>query len=572
MEICDCCCTCFDGGYESSGDECEDKSAGSLSHVGKAAYEVLRTKHNNHHHLNWNVTSGVIVGELHQTPRLGWLNEGDYPNEKVHDEWFPKRIAEIISKTETWCDVMSLSPPDGMFMDTMKEAIKTVAENAAGKDAPVTIRLMFGNIIGMPVNCNKLIKKLVSLVPKENLNIRVWVGAWRRGVSWNHAKIVAVDGKYLWTGGHNMWDYHYLRHNPVYDLSLEMKGRCAHDGHRFANQQWAFIEYKQATLCGQFVDKLPDGMPLVAKTRVTISEFPNGCGEFAPQYKKSLVPMYEPLDGEVPMITMGRNGTLDRFARPSDDAFLAMFGAAKRIMRLAVQDLGPVCIPGTKLALPGCMWPHHYLDVFARVMWERGVDIEIALSNPGSIPGGLGAAEACYGNGWSCIDVAAEIIKSIRKQFPQAKDDELRQKVEKNLRVCFIRNSSGNRFQDGHTLGMHAKHFIIDDVATYIGSQNLYTCDLAEWGVVIDNAEATKKLMEEYWEPMWKASYTQEDCNVQKVMDGLDISRDGETAILLTKEKRQQLRDARRRESNVCLRPEDEVMESHGPIRGPFAE
>ena len=61
--------------------------------------------------------------------------------------------------------------------------------------------------------------------------------------------------------------------------------------------------------------------------------------------------------------------------------------------------LKQVCIPGTKIALPGCTWPHKYLDAMAKVLWEKGVDIEIVLSNPGSIPGGLSGTEACYGNG-----------------------------------------------------------------------------------------------------------------------------------------------------------------------------
>jgi hypothetical protein len=34
--------------------------------------------------------------------------------------------------------------------------------------------------------------------------------------------------------------------------------------------------------------------------------------------------------------------------------------------------------------------------------------------------------------------------------------------------------------------------------------------------------------MEEYWTPMWTYSYTGEDCDVQEVMDGLDIDRDGD--------------------------------------------
>jgi hypothetical protein len=187
-----------------------------------------------------------------------------------------------------------------------------------------------------------------------------------------------------------------------------------------------------------------------------------------------------------------------------------------------------VCIPGTKLALPGCVWPDAYLSTLAKVLWERGVDVEIVVSNPGSIPGGLSPTEANYGNGWSCVDVAAEIIKRVKKLYPDAEDGDLRKKVAENLRVSFIREERGNTWEDGMTMGMHAKHFIVDDVACYIGSQNLYVCDLAEWGVVIDNPEQTQSFLEQYWTPMWKESFTGEDVNVDAVMDGLDIDRNGD--------------------------------------------
>jgi phosphatidylserine/phosphatidylglycerophosphate/cardiolipin synthase-like enzyme len=136
------------------------------------------------------------------------------------------------------------------------------------------------------------------------------------------------------------------------------------------------------------------------------------------------------------------------------------------------------------------------------VIWERGVDVEIILSNPGSIPGGLAMTDACYGNGWSCVDVAAEIIKTIRKNYPDADDAALRKKVSENLRVSFIRQKRGQAYDDGKTIGMHAKHFIVDDVCTYVGSQNLYICDLAEWGVVIDDEASTLRIKKEYWDPM----------------------------------------------------------------------
>ena len=519
---------------EDSGHETIDVDAVGLSHVGQAAYELLRTKHEDHHNQQWNVTHGRVVGDLHQTPRMAWPGPEEGPHDDGHDDWFPEAMADIMKRTQVWCDVCSLGPPDGLFMERFKEALAVIAENAADRpaDQPVIVRMMFGNIIGMPVNCNGIIKKLTADLPPD-ANLHLWVGAWRRGVSWNHAKIIAVDGRYLHTGGHNLWDAHYLKYDPVHDLSLEMEGAVAHDGHLFANRQWRFIERRQETLLGTIGDKLPDYMPQATKVRVTVSEWPRKvASEHPPSYRRTfkLVPKYDAraIEGRVPIITMGRYGTLEKKDRPSDDAFLAMLDASQTIVRLALQDLGPVCLPGTKIALPGCTWPRTYLRTLGRAIWERGVDVEIALSNPGSIPAGLSPTEACYGNGWTCVDVAAEIIRTIRDQFPDADDDHIRTKVAENLRVCFLREKRGSTWEGGMSMGMHAKHFIVDDVATYIGSQNLYVCDLAEWGVVIDDAAQTQKFMEEYWTPMWTYSYTGEDCDVQEVMDGLDIDRDGD--------------------------------------------
>jgi phosphatidylserine/phosphatidylglycerophosphate/cardiolipin synthase-like enzyme len=328
--------------------------------------------------------------------------------------------------------------------------------------------------------------------------------------------------------------------------SLTSQGRVAYDGHLFANDQWRFIESMQSTCCGSMVDKLPDGLPLVAKTRVTVSEFPRGeAAEFPPFYKKSFIPERKVGEDEVPVITMGRYGSVLRHYRPSDDAFLAMFDSAQKIIRLVLQDLGPVRIPKTQITVPGCVWPNQTLSALGRAIWLRGVDVEIVLSNPLSIPEGLQPTEAQYGNGWSCVDVAAEIIKTIKKQFPNAPDKDLRKKVEENLRVCFIRRKCGNKWDNGtDTVGLHSKHFIVDDICAYIGSQNLYICDLAEWGVVIDSADAVKKIRGEYWNPVWEASYTGEDCDVQQVMDGLDIDRDGKKTMFATAEQRRQQKQA----------------------------
>jgi len=524
-----------------------DHDATHLSHVGTAAYEKLRHRFARHHGKLWNVTNGRVVGELHQTPKEAWPGHPVHP--EGHDDWFPEIMGDILSRTQIWADVCSLGPPDGKFMTAFKNALGTIAENAVGKEKPVIIRMLFGNIVGMPTNCNAVRDELTADLP-DDANIQLWVGAWRRGVSWNHAKIIAVDAKYLHTGGHNMWDAHYLEYDPVHDLSLELEGAVAHDGHAFANRQWSFVESRQESFWGTFGSKLPDSMPQVNKVRVTVSEWPQGVAtEHAPNYRYKYVEdlaadFVESVEGAVPIITMGRYGCLVHVDRPSDDAFVAMMDAAQTIIRMALQDIGPVCIPKTKIALPGCVWPKNYLNALGKAIWERGVDVEIAVSNPSSIPAGLSPTEANYGNGWDCNDVSAEIIKSIRRQFPDAEDEELRAKVADNLRVCFIREERGNTWEDEMTMGMHAKHFIIDDVATYIGSQNLYVCDLAEWGVVIDDPETTQKMMDEYWNPMWKYSFTGEDVDIQAVMDGLDIDRDGADPSDVDDETKEQMKQA----------------------------
>jgi len=474
------------------------------------------------------VTFGKVVGELQHTPRDAWTrDEGDVlPG---HDDWFPEKIGEIIGRTEVWCDLMSLAPPDGLFLEEINKALRKLSQRSIDEGDVITVRMMFGNLPAMPVNCNDVIRKLTyGIANDDSTNLRLWVGAWRKGISWNHAKIIAVDGLYLHTGGHNLWDPHYLKHDPVHDLSIEMAGGVAYDGHRYADAQWDFVAKKQHTIVGWAVDKLPDRVPVVADTRVTVSEFPKGVARVFPDNFDIHLVDRPWVDDAVPCITIGRYGAMNWKARPSDDAILAMINSAKDSVRMALQDLGPVCLPKTKVPLPGLVWPKAYMDALAKAIWKRDVDVEIVLSHPNSMPGGLGPAEANYGNGWSCVDVAAYIIRSIQKIYPNADDLRLRKNVEDNLRVCFIRQNIGASYSSGMKMGMHAKHFIVDDRCTYVGSQNLYTCDLAEWGVVVDHAGETKKMMKDYWNPMWQASYRREDCSVKEVMDGLQIDRDAE--------------------------------------------
>mmetsp|Transcript_29296 Transcript_29296/g.32420 ORF Transcript_29296/g.32420 Transcript_29296/m.32420 type:complete len:580 (-) Transcript_29296:31-1770(-) len=516
-----CCSTKSTDVYQQSNEPTADKSASNLSHVGKAAYEILRTKHAKYHKSQWNITQSKMIGVLQQTPSPLLLKNGGKASNH-HSDWFADKMHAVMSRTTKWCDVMSLAAPDGYFLERFKEALKNISDNGKKTTEPIVVRLMFGNIIGLPINCQLLTRRLTEDLSKDS-NIRVWVGAWRNGVTWNHAKIIAVDGRYLHTGGHNLWSDIYLKKEPVHDVSVEMEGMVAYDAHMFANTQWEFVEKQEGSWFGAFVDTIiPDNLPLPAPSRVNITEFPHGIATInASYFKTSCVLPYDTPEDAISVISVGRQGTLVHDNRPADDAFIAMFDASQRIIRMSLQDIGPRTLPGIKVALPTVGWPTHYLDALARAIWLRGVDVEIVLSNVNARHG--------YTNGWSCADVGSEIIKRIEKQFPNASAVQLRQKVEDNLRICYIRHAKQCKYsKSDREIGNHAKYFIVDDVCTYIGSQNLYECDLAEWGVLLDDDRTAKRMLEEYWKPLWEASYIKEDCEVDKVMDGLSIDREGD--------------------------------------------
>lgn len=105
----------------------------------------------------------------------------------------------------------------------------------------------------------------------------------------------------------------------------------------------------------------------------------------------------------------------------------------------------------------------------------------------------------------------------------------------------------------------------MDDICCYIGSQNLYICDLAEWGVVIDSPSTVENIKSQYWDPMWKVSYTQDDCDVEQVMDGLKIDRTAPNKFEMTKIQLEQAKERMRASRNI---PADSNFHSKLKVEG----
>lgn len=185
-----------------------------LTPVGKAMYTVLQERHGRHQQQSWNLTESKMVGNVWNTPRdvlgprkiqptemLGLPYQPASCASQLHDEWLPKQMGELISRTTYWCDILSLSPPDGQFLKEFQHALLQLSLKKTKQ--PIIVRILFGNIVGSPIDCNTFIRQLTRVLPTNAGGaVHLWVGSWRKGVSWNHSKIVAVDGTFLCTGGH----------------------------------------------------------------------------------------------------------------------------------------------------------------------------------------------------------------------------------------------------------------------------------------------------------------------------------------------------------------------------------
>ncbi len=498
------------------------RSSSKHSHIGEAAIKELQANHGEYKNKLWASTTGKVVGEIQHAPKGTWSQLNDLGD--GHTNWLPETIADLLAKTEVWCDFLSLSPPDGLFMEKIKASLKELAEKSKESDNKIVVRFLFGNIIAVPVNCDAVLKEFTEDLSSD-ANLEIWVGAWRKDMCWNHAKIVAVDGKHVHTGGHNLWDNVYLQKDPIHDTSIQLEGPVAIQAHQYANEQWEYIRDQQSNIKGWIVDKISDGVILPVRSRVTISEWPKGASTYAPVFSKDILPSSsdnETGTDDVKMLALGRYGKIGgKDARSSDDAFIAMFDAAQNSIRLLLQDLGPVnkTVLGKKLVYRS--WPKNYMKAWARAIFDRGVDVEIVLSNPGS-----GEERGNYSNGWSCEETAAEIIKAMSEEYPEATQDQIKEKVINNLRICFLKNKKGATWETDNKVGLHSKFFIIDDVCTYVGSQNLYQFDLAEWGVAIDDKSKTAEILQQLWNPVWTNSYLDgSDCVAEKVMDILGVDR-----------------------------------------------
>lgn len=391
-------------------------------------------------------------------------------------------IEDSIASARILVDIASLEPlPSGAFT----EAIARGLGRAAAGGATPRVRLLFGRhrfTPSTPADFDAFLGRLAAALPAGSpIRIdacRMETSNHATAPSWNHAKIVAVDGREAIVGGHNFWHADYLGWAPVHDLSALVRGGAAVEAHAFLEILWDWVARQTAA---------PAEEGSVKAVRVA-----DGRTEaWEPQVPLTL-PAAAP--GPIPALAVGRLGSGviadPRMANVGAAVAALAFRQARSSIRMSQMDFG-FHWDGVNY------WSADVVAALADVLADpgRAVEVQLLLSEPGAKM----AAGGPYSFGTTPADIVAEIRRAIGDR-----------PLTGRMRLAPLRFSAhGDRWRyDGVELKIvnHAKLWMVDDLAFHVGSDNIYPHNLQEFGYVIESREEAERVLREYWHPAWEHS------------------------------------------------------------------
>jgi murine toxin len=233
----------------------------------------------------FNHLSGPSYVRILDTPHVWGMAFSDeiMPAARERQAEFERAIVEIVQKTRYRCDVSSLNTPDPDWARVILGAMDAALSENMGRRRRTQFRFLFGQTplypTSPPPNYTDFQGALIRLVRTRSshweMMPEIWMGRFYRlgaGISssllsriisssiistgdtkmtWNHSKIIAVDGAEALVGGHNLNMDLFTSYPPVHDASVVMHGEAAHGSQLYLNQMW---ECKTDLLTKEYLD------------------------------------------------------------------------------------------------------------------------------------------------------------------------------------------------------------------------------------------------------------------------------------------------------------------------------
>lgn len=463
----------------------------------------------------WLINTPDCWGE----PSCGWPNPGAAQFGRAR--WLDAMRDHVASAEET-VDVTGMLPfPNG----SMKTAFIDGLAETLGKGNSPTVRVLFGAPPFQGGASDFLNDVLEGVGPLKG-NLKIAVGDYDSDfpVSWNHSKMVLVDGERAVVGGTNWWGTDYVNTStPVHDVTMRLSGPATQSAHNFTDVLWNHF-------CDEFGPLAVHYQ--LARHGIGSCPSPNGNPENPPAGTgdvtvlgmgrlglgmnledkvpplppipptSAILPKRQPDNETYPCLRPFTDYTNDSATytanNPSETGLRALVASAEERLFISQQDLlGP------------CPMPAMDVRLFERLgqALARGVKVTIVTSNPASkVQGGA------YNNEWSLQQLATALVNSTALQTQDVAA--ARTVVCNNLQLGTVRWSSAAVWpptaapppQDNNKPANHAKVVFADDAAFYIGSENLYPSWLQQYGYLIENPTAAADFKTFYTDPLWSYS------------------------------------------------------------------
>ena len=398
-----------------------------------------------------------------------------------------KRLLECIEETIAsggrLVDISSLEPyATGHFLDAIARGLERMA--ARGERA--TVRILFGNNPYSHETNEGLVEMLRRLTRKLDpraclLTIhacRMFTCLDGLKSSWNHAKIVAADGRSCVVGGHNLWSGDYFAGGPVHDLSALLTGHGTLQTHLYLDHLWRWVGNNLNN-----ASEAPRAFSVGWKA-----------GVITEGSTPASVALEAEAEGGIPALALARYGcgvrTDEPFPNPAAGSAAAAFRLAQRSILISQMDFalrwnGP------------SVWPDQVMEVLIDGLTDpkKQLEVKIVVTEPDGLSGS--------GGHYSFGETPQGVIEEFKKRIGS-------RPLTGSLMIAPIRFRHGiNEWEvEGKKIKVttHAKLWMIDERTFHIGSDNIYPHNLQEFGYVIEDPEVAAGVLRTYWNPLWENS------------------------------------------------------------------
>lgn len=546
----------------------------------------------------FNETSENNYVKIFDTPHVWGMPFGKeiMPKAIEREAEFEQAITSILDKMLYRCDISSLNAPDEEWRKIILAAIDKSFSEKKGRKERTQIRFLFAQTPTVLLNGVKyyfsgtpeylaLKKDLIELIKERGKYWEcipdIWIGRFYRIIdglkvslekkvlpedfiseldtrmTWNHTKIIAVDGSEAFVGGHNLNMDLFKSYPPVHDVSVKVIGESALHSQLFLNNMW---DVGKDLITKEYFDSKKNEW-VAKKASYHIAD---------PLTKKSILKEIKKINEEnlakspdegffktdrifsVGKYWKGPDMRVD-YKKGSEKMKEYLIKHAKKKIRMSQQDVMSAWKKKWK-DHPVCHW------IIEALLKNPELEVEIVVS-PLDAAAGANGDQYSFGSG---AQRTFELFKyylthDIETDAVIPDPDKIRESALRRIKIApffftdkvpkalqtegktykwpdadessytatlkeaplsedppkkgdighpfwSLVNASGIYPKVAPAPGNHAKVTIIDDELYIVGSDNMYPGYLSEFNYLVEGEEAVSTFIKEYWDKLWHYS------------------------------------------------------------------